>query len=101
MPEAKTDPALGHSIAFIYINIGFAGPGQLAPPNMSHPVVPPFQIVGPTNEAYDGTVCIPHVPLPAHTDFQVGDNITIQIVESAQHGAALYNVSSSLNTNPR
>ena len=59
---------------------------------MSHNVVPPFQITGPSNVLYNGTFCLPQVPLPANTSLQVGDNITIQVVESAQHGAALYNV---------
>jgi len=82
----------GHSVAFIYVNIGIQGPGDLAPPNMSHNVVAPFQITGPSNVLYNGTFCLPQVPLPANTSLQVGDNITIQVVESAQHGAALYNV---------
>lgn len=85
----------GHSVAFIYVNIGIQGPGDLAPPNMSHNVVPPFQITGPNNNFYNGTFCLPQVPLPANTSLQVGQNITIQVVESAQHGAALYNVSRS------
>ncbi|GAM82147.1 hypothetical protein ANO11243_001260 [Dothideomycetidae sp. 11243] len=81
----------GHSVAFIYINIGVTEPGHQAPANMSFNVVPPFQIVGPTNEMYNGTVCLPQVPLPANASLKIGDNITIQVVESAQHGAALYN----------
>lgn len=60
---------------------------------MSHPVVPPFQISGPDNNLYPGTVCLPQVPLPPNLTFKVGDNITIQVIETAQHGAALYNVS--------
>lgn len=82
----------GHAVAFIYVNIGITGPDMLAPPNMSHNVVPPFQIVGPSNSAYNGSVCLPQVPLPASTGLQIGDNITIQLVQSAQHGAALYSV---------
>lgn len=82
----------GHSQAFFYINIGINGPGDLAPPNMSHPVVPPFQITGPSNQEYDGQFCIPQVGMPANLSLQVGDNITIQVIETAQHGAALYSV---------
>lgn len=82
----------GHSQAFFYINIGINGPGDLAPPNMSHPVVPPFQITGPTNQEYPGQFCIPQVGMPANLSLQVGDNITIQVIETAQHGAALYSV---------
>lgn len=86
----------GHSKAFFYINIGIQGAGQLAPPNMSHPVVPPFQITGPVNLEYDGQFCIPQIGMPANLSLQVGQNITLQVIEQAQHGAALYSVRSSL-----
>lgn len=59
---------------------------------MSHPMITPFQIVGPTNDPYPGTFCLPQVPLPADISVNVGDHATIQVVESAKHGAALYNV---------
>ncbi|KAI4241066.1 MAG: hypothetical protein L6R42_011383 [Xanthoria sp. 1 TBL-2021] len=52
---------------------------------------PVFQITGPTNVQYDGSFCLPQVPLPANFTAKIGDNATIQIVETAQHGAALYN----------
>jgi hypothetical protein len=78
----------GHKEAFIYINIGFG----TVPPNMSHPMVKPFQIVGPTNNPYPGTICLPQIPLPPDTSVNVGDHATIQVVEAAQHGAALFNV---------
>lgn len=84
----------GHNYAFFYVNIGINGPGEVAPPNMSHVVVPPFQIVGPDNVAYNGTFCLPQVPLPTNLTFNIGDNITIQVIETAQHGAAIYNVRS-------
>lgn len=83
----------GHSKALIYVNIGIQAPGDLAPPNMSHPVVPPFQIVGPDNTYYSGSVCLPQIGMPANLSLQIGQNITLQIIETAQHGAALYNVS--------
>lgn len=82
----------GHSKAFFYVNMGIQGPGDLAPPNMSHPVVPPFQILGPTNTEYPGQFCLPQVPTPVNITLGVGDNVTIQVIETAQHGAALYNV---------
>lgn len=82
----------GHSKAFFYVNIGIQEPGQQAPPNMSHPVVPPFQILGPTNQEYAGQFCLPQVPMPVNVTLHVGQNITLQVVEAAQHGAALYNV---------
>ncbi|PGH16279.1 hypothetical protein AJ79_01818 [Helicocarpus griseus UAMH5409] len=78
----------GHKTAFIYINLGI---GTIAP-NMSHPLISPFQLVGPTKDEYPGTFCLPQVPIPKHLDFlKVGDNATIQIIETALHGAALYN----------
>jgi hypothetical protein len=78
-----------------YVNIGINGPGDIAPPNMSHPVVPPFQITGPTNSEYPGaSFCLPQVPLVPNLTFNIGDNVTIQVIELAQHGAAIYNVRS-------
>lgn len=84
----------GHSTAFIYINLGLG----TVPPNMSHPMIQPFQLVGPSNEPYPGTFCLPQVPLPENISVSVGDHATIQVVETAQHGAALYNVCSLLPT---
>ena len=86
----------GHATAFFYINLGFGtdGPGG-GPPNMSFPMVPVFQITGPSKGPYPGTFCLPQVPLPVNTTVNVGDNATIQIVETAVHGAALFNVSPS------
>jgi hypothetical protein len=78
----------GHQTALIYINLGLG----TIPPNMSHPMVPPFQITGPTNNPYPGTICLPQVPLPANISVQPGDHATIQVIETAKHGAALYNV---------
>ena len=79
----------GHSLALFYINLGYGN----EPLNMSHNMVPVFQIVGPSNLEYNGTFCLPQVPLPANFTPKIGDNATIQVVETAQHGAALYNVS--------
>ena len=77
----------GHGKAFMYMNLGLG----TIPPNMSHPMVPPFQIIGPTTEPYPGSLCLPQVPLPANITVQVGDNATIQVIETAVHGASLYN----------
>jgi len=81
----------GHQSAFLYVNMGFGtdGPGN-GPKNMSFPMVPPFQLRGPSNNPYPGTVCLPQVPLPANTQVKAGDNATIQIVEIAAHGASLF-----------
>ena len=59
---------------------------------MSFPMVPVFQIVGPSKNPYPGSFCLPQVPLPANITVNVGDNATIQVVETAIHGAALYSV---------
>ncbi|KAK0716910.1 hypothetical protein B0T26DRAFT_645347 [Lasiosphaeria miniovina] len=81
----------GHPTAFIYVNLGFGTDGpDHGPKNMSNPMSPPFQIVGPSKNPYPGTVCLPQVPLPAGANVKIGDNATIQIVELALHGAALY-----------
>ncbi|OCK85257.1 hypothetical protein K432DRAFT_439446 [Lepidopterella palustris CBS 459.81] len=77
----------GHSLAFFYINMGYGN----EPPNMSHVMVPVFQITGPSNLEYPGQFCLPQVPLPANFTPKIGDNATIQVIETAQHGASLYN----------
>ena len=79
----------GHSSAFMYINLGEG----TVPENYSLIMQPVFQIIGPQNDIYEGSVCLPQVPLPANYTAKVGDHATIQVIELAQHGAALYNVS--------
>jgi hypothetical protein len=59
---------------------------------MSNIMTTPLQIIGPSNNPYPGTICLPQVPLPANATVNVGDKATIQVVEQAQHGAALYSV---------
>lgn len=78
----------GHSAALIYINLG----DGTVPSNYSLVMQPMFGITGPTNELYPGSICLPQVPLPANYTATVGANATIQIIEAAQHGAALMNV---------
>lgn len=82
----------GHATAFFYINMGFG----TVPANMSNPMLPVFQIDGPTKDPYPGSFCLPQVPLPVNASVKVGDNATIQIIETAVHGAGLYNVRLSL-----
>ena len=79
----------GHSSAFIYINLG----DGTVPENFSLIMQPVFEITGPQNTIYNGSVCLPQVPLPANYTAKIGQNATIQVIELAQHGAALYNVS--------
>jgi hypothetical protein len=57
---------------------------------MSNIMVKPFMLLGPTNNPFPGTVCLPQVPLPAGANVSAGDKATIQVVELAQHGASLY-----------
>ena len=79
----------GHANALFYINLGEG----TVPENYSLPMQSVFGIVGPSNVLYDGSMCLPQVPLPVNYTAVVGQNATIQIIETAQHGAALYNVS--------
>ena len=79
----------GHSNALIYINLG----DGTVPENYSLIMQPVFGIVGPDNVAYNGSFCLPQVPLPANYTAVIGNNATIQVIEAAQHGAALFNVS--------
>ena len=78
----------GHAQALMYINLGEGN----NPNNYSLVMQPMFGITGPSNQLYDGSVCLPQVPLPANFTAEIGQNATIQVIESAQHGAALYNV---------
>lgn len=59
---------------------------------MSFPMIAPFQLLGPSKGPFPGTVCLPQVPLPPNMTFNAGDNATLQVVEIAQHGAALFSV---------
>lgn len=78
----------GHQSALMYVNIGL---GEV-PSNFTTVMVPMFHLTGPTNEAYDGTVCLPHVPLPRTVEPKEGDLATIQVVQAARHGGALFSV---------
>ncbi|KAF4449215.1 gpi anchored protein [Fusarium austroafricanum] len=81
----------GHQTAFAYVNMGFGDDGpDGGPANMTQPIVPMFQILGPTNNPFPGTICLPQVPLPHNVTVKAGDKATIQVVELAIHGAALY-----------
>lgn len=82
----------GHSSALMYINLG----DGTVPENYSLPMQALFAIVGPSNDLYPGSICIPQIPLPKNYTAVIGQNATIQVIEAAQHGAALYNVSQSL-----
>lgn len=77
----------GHSSAFMYFNLGLGN----NPDNYSFVMQNGLNIVGPSKEPWPGSFCLPQVPLPAHLTVNIGDNATIQIIETALHGAALYN----------
>ena len=66
------------------------------PENYSAPLVLRFEIEGPTDDPYDGSICLPQVPLPEGFEAEVGGHATIQIVEAAVHGAAMYSVSNHI-----
>ncbi len=78
----------GHATALMYVNLGLGADPQ----NYSFPMVPMFEIIGPSNNPYPGTVCLPQVALPAGVSPKNGDLASIQIVEAASHGAALFSV---------
>lgn len=83
----------GHDSATMYVNLGVGTDAPDGGPlNMSLAMVPPFGIVGPSKNPYPGTICLPQVPLPKGLDVKPGDNATIQVVELALHGAALFSV---------
>lgn len=79
----------GHSSAFMYFNLGLGN----NPENYSFVMQNGLNIIGPSREPWPGTFCLPQVPLPArlNVEVKVGDNATIQVIEAALHGAALYN----------
>ena len=59
--------------------------------------MPPIALTGVNNSVYPGTVCIPQVGLPAGMTFSVGDNVTIQVVQVAATGEAVYSVSRTIS----
>lgn len=77
----------GHSSAFMYFNLGLGN----NPENYSNVMYNGINLLGPSGQPWPGTFCLPQVPLPAHLNVSVGDNATIQVIETALHGAALYN----------
>ncbi|KXT18036.1 hypothetical protein AC579_4572 [Pseudocercospora musae] len=81
----------GHKKALFYINIGISSPGEFSPPpHYMNNLVQAFQIIGPTNTVYMAQFCLPDVRIPADLGLNKGDNVTIQVIETAQHGASLY-----------
>lgn len=81
----------GHPTAFFYVNMGYGN----KPVNHSNPMTGVFQITGPSRDAYPGSFCLRQVPLPVNATewagLKPGDNVTIQVIQVALHGASLYN----------
>lgn len=81
---------VGHLKGFLQANLGFGNTGPDGGPlDMTVPLVPRFAFLGPTNNPFPGTVCLPNVSLPGDAGVKAGDNATIQVVLMAQHGAAI------------
>ncbi|KZL77712.1 GPI anchored protein [Colletotrichum tofieldiae] len=76
----------GHKTALMYVNLGL---GE-EPKSYTTVMVPRFLLTGPTNEEYEGTFCLPKVPIPKGVTLKEGDMASIQVVQAAQHGAALF-----------
>lgn len=88
----------GHSTAFIYINMFVGNNNTLETGNYFNiSIKPVFQIVAPnnTNEAFDSTICFQsnYFTVPNTTVIEPGTNATIQIIELAKNGNALYSCS--------
>lgn len=85
---------VGHATAMLQVNLGLTSDGPDGGPlHMEHQIVPKFGILGPSNNPFPGTICLDHVTVPTDIGVKAGVNATIQIVMSAQHGAALFSVS--------
>lgn len=84
----------GHATAFLNVNIGLDSDGPDGGPlTFDHPLEDAWQLLGPSNGPYPGTLCLPDVKVPSDLGVKAGDNATIQIVELATHGASLFAVS--------
>ncbi|KAL7788200.1 hypothetical protein V8C37DRAFT_240995 [Trichoderma ceciliae] len=82
---------VGHATAMLQINLGLGTDGPDGGPlEMSHQLVPPFSMIGPSNNPFPGTICLDKVSTPTDIGIKAGVNATIQILLSAQHGAALF-----------
>ncbi|KEZ44366.1 Uncharacterized protein SAPIO_CDS3347 [Scedosporium apiospermum] len=91
----------GHATALLYINIGIDTDGPDGGPlNYTTPLVKPWQLLGPSNGPYPGTLCIEDIAVPEALGVKPGDNATIQIVELANHGASLFACSDIIFVEP-
>ncbi len=73
-----------HPWAITYVNLALGGDNTT---NFNISVVPGF------NQTGNGTFCWPTVNLPSGLNLANGANASIQVVQIAETGSALYNVS--------
>lgn len=78
----------GHEHALMYINLGLG----TDPKNYSMPMVPMFEVNGPSDNPFPDSFCLPKIQLPEGVRVRPGDNATIQVVQAAKHGAATFSV---------
>ena len=86
----------GHGVNSVFINLCLgAGSGNNAREvqNCSLTITGAMELRGPTDEQYEGTVCLPRLGLPKGVTPKKGDLASIQVVQVVKHGAALYSVS--------
>lgn len=83
----------GHATALLYINLGLDTDGPDGGPTNYTTIVDTWQLLGPSNGPYPGTLCIPDIEVPENLGVKAGDEATIQVVELATHGASLFAVS--------
>ncbi|KAH7020990.1 uncharacterized protein B0I36DRAFT_367453 [Microdochium trichocladiopsis] len=82
-----------HDWGMIWVNIGLG----TIPTNFTTQMMHEFSFTFPSDGVYDNQICLPEVTLPSAVrnlvssgQVKAGDNATIQVVESAKHGGALY-----------
>jgi hypothetical protein len=92
----------GQPTAQIFINLGlgtdYINSDQLQLNNMNISMVSQLGIQGLSGSTpFSSTVCLPHVPLAASVNVKSGDLATIQLIQLAVNGDAMYSVDVSLS----
>lgn len=90
----------GHATALLYINLGLDKDGPDGGPMNYTTIVDTWQLLGPSNGPYPGTLCIPEIEVPGDLGVKAGDEATIQVVELATHGASLFACSDIIFVEP-
>lgn len=78
---------LHHPWTYLFVNLGLG---------TDYPIFNISLTQQPLNETGNGTLCLPHLILPASVAVVDGQNASLQVVTFGQTGSALYNVSSKL-----